>query len=124
MIFNILAIFPDTINCFFQESIVKRAIDRGVVSLNLTNIRDYTKDKHGKVDDYPFGGGRGMVLTPDPIFRALESVQTKGYIISLSPMGHRLNQQKVRELSILESLTIICGHYEGIDHRVIESLVD
>ncbi len=124
MIFNILAIFPNTINCFFQESIVKRAVDKDLVNINLINIRDYTKDKHGKVDDYPFGGGSGMVLTPDPIFRALESIQKKGYIIHLSPMGNRLDQQKVRELSMRDSLTIICGHYEGIDHRVVESLVD
>ncbi|UCB44347.1 MAG: tRNA (guanosine(37)-N1)-methyltransferase TrmD [Spirochaetota bacterium] len=124
MLFTILALFPDTVSCFFQESIVKRAIDSGVVSINLINIRDYTKDKHGKVDDYPFGGGRGMVLAPDPIFRAFESIRNRGYTIALSPMGCKLNQEKVRELSILDSLTILCGHYEGIDHRVVESLVD
>jgi tRNA (guanine37-N1)-methyltransferase len=124
MLFNILALFPDSIARFFQESIVKRAVDSGLVSINLINIRDYSKDKHGKVDDYPFGGGRGMVLAPDPIFRALESIKDRGYTIVLSPMGSKLNQQKVRELSSLDSLTMICGHYEGIDQRVVESLVD
>jgi tRNA (guanine37-N1)-methyltransferase len=124
MLFNILTLFPGTIDCFLRESILKRAIDRGVITINLINIRDHTRDKHGKTDDYPFGGGRGMVLAPDPIFRALDSTEEKGYVVSLSPMGNRLNQQRVRGLSGLDSLTIICGHYEGIDHRVIESQVD
>lgn len=124
MTFNILTLFPEIINGFFCESIIKRASRNGIIRLNLLNIRDYSTDKHGKADDYPFGGGRGMLLTPDPIFRAVESIAERGSVIYLSPKGALLNQQKVRELSRFNILTIICGHYEGIDNRVVEHLVD
>lgn len=124
MTFNILTLFPEIINGFLCESIIKRASRNGIIRLNLLNIRDYSTDKHGKVDDYPFGGGRGMLLTPDPIFRAVESIAERGSVIYLSPKGSLLNQQKVRELSRFNILTIICGHYEGIDNRVVEHLVD
>ncbi len=124
MIFNILTLFPDTIRCFFLESIIGRALEKGIVSINVVNIRDYSTERHNKVDDSPFGGGKGMLLTPDPLFRAIESIQKAGRVIYLSPMGYRLNQKKLRELAKLDSLTLICGHYEGIDHRVVECLVD
>ncbi len=124
MTFNILTLFPEIITGFFCESIIKRAVQNGIVRLNLLNIRDYSVDKHRKVDDYPFGGGRGMLLTPDPLFRAVESIDERGCVIYLSPKGSLLDQQKVRELSRFTILTIICGHYEGIDNRVVEYLVD
>lgn len=124
MIFNILTLFPDTIRCFFRESIVKRAVENEIIQINIYNIRDYSTDKHKRVDDYPFGGGRGMLLTPDPLFRAVESIKNKGQVIYLSPMGACLKQPKVKELSQEKCLTFICGHYEGIDNRVIEHLVD
>ena len=124
MIYNILTLFPETLSCFFRESILKRAIEKGVVEVRLVNIRDYSADKHKKVDDYPFGGGSGMVVCPDPLFRAVESIEKRGKVVYLSPRGSLLNQDKIRELSASEALTMICGHYEGVDNRVIEHLVD
>ncbi len=124
LVFNILTLFPDTVSCFFQESIVKRAVERGLIELRVCDIRVFSRDKHQKVDDYPFGGGRGMLMTPDPIFRAVEGLETKGKVIYLSPMGKLLKQSAVRSLAREDCLTLICGHYEGIDHRVVEHLVD
>ncbi|HUT64785.1 MAG TPA: tRNA (guanosine(37)-N1)-methyltransferase TrmD [Spirochaetota bacterium] len=124
MIFNILTLFPDMVQSFFRESIIGRAVERGILKINVVNIRDYSTDKHGKVDDAPFGGGRGMLLTPDPLFRSLDSIERRGTVIYLNPMGKRLDQRGVRDLSKLEVVTLICGHYEGIDHRVVEALVD
>jgi len=124
MIYNILTLFPETVRCFFLESIIKRAIEKQIIRINIYNIRDYSKEKHGKVDDYPFGGGKGMLLTPDPVFRAVESLDKKGYMVYMSPQGTLLNQKKVKELANSECITILCGHYEGIDNRVIEHLVD
>jgi tRNA (guanine37-N1)-methyltransferase len=124
MKFNILTLFPGTVGCFFKESIIGRAVENGILSVNIVNIRDYSTDKHQKVDDSPFGGGRGMLLQPDPIFRALEDIGDLGWVVHMSPMGSRLEQRRVRELSTLETVTLICGRYEGIDHRVIEAWVD
>lgn len=124
MIFNILTLFPDMVQSFFRESIIGRAVERGILKINVVNIRDYSTDKHGKVDDAPFGGGRGMLLTPDPLFRSLDSIERRGTVIYLNPMGKRLDQRGVRDLSKLEAVTLICGHYEGIDHRIVEALVD
>jgi len=124
MIFNILTVFPDTLKCFMGESIIKRALEKNIIRTNVLDIRDYSRDKHRKVDDYPFGGGNGMLLAPGPIFRAVESIEERGKVVYLGPMGKRLTQKLVRELSSLHTLTLICGHYEGIDHRVIENLVD
>jgi len=123
-VFHILTLFPNTIGCFFCESILKRSIERGVIEIDLIDIRNYSREKHRKVDDAPFGGGRGMLLTPDPLFRALESIGERGYVVCLSPRGRLLNQELVRELSQKPEITLICGHYEGIDHRVIETFVD
>jgi len=112
------------VGCFFQESIIGRAVENGILSVNIVNIRDYSTDRHGKVDDSPFGGGRGMLLAPDPIFRTLEELGDKGWVVHMSPMGSRLEQRRVRELSTLETVTLICSRYEGIDHRVVETWVD
>jgi tRNA (guanine37-N1)-methyltransferase len=124
MIFNVLTLFPNTLNCFIQESIVRRAVERGIVQIHIHNIRDFSSDRHKSVDDYPFGGGHGMLMSPDPLFRAIESIQERGRVICLSPMGTLLHQKRVRALAGESSVTLICGHYEGIDQRVIEHLVD
>jgi tRNA (guanine37-N1)-methyltransferase len=124
MVFNILTLFPETVRCFLRESIVKRAAEKGVVRFTIVDIRDYSTDKHRKVDDYPFGGGTGMVLGPDPLFRALESLEDRGTTVYLSPAGALLNQRKVRELARIERVTLVCGHYEGIDQRVVDRFVD
>jgi tRNA (guanine37-N1)-methyltransferase len=124
MVFNIITIFPETIRCFLRESIVKRAAEKGLVGFSIVDIRDFSTDKHRKVDDYPFGGGTGMVLSPEPLFRALESLGERGQTVYLSPAGALLNQRKVRELARLERVTLVCGHYEGIDQRVVDRFVD
>lgn len=109
---------------FLNESIIKRAIDKGKVKINLINFRDYTLDPHGKVDDTPFGGGAGMVLMVQPIYDALMSIKTKdSYVILLTPWGNVFNQRRAREFVKYKHLILICGHYEGFDDR-IKSLVD
>lgn len=124
MTFNILTLFPEMLRCFLSESILKRAFERGVASVHIIDVREHSTDKHKKVDDYPFGGGRGMVMAPDPLFRALESLSERGKVVFLSPMGKLLKQEMVRELSRGSALTLICGHYEGVDHRVVGRFVD
>jgi tRNA (guanine37-N1)-methyltransferase len=108
---------------FLSESIIKRAIENELIKINIINIRDYTFDKHKQVDDTPFGGGGGMVLKPEPLFRALENLKNSK-IIYTSPQGETLTQDLVKELSKEEEITIIAGHYEGIDERVIDEFVD
>ncbi len=123
---DILTLFPEMFQSPFSTSILKRAIDRGLVSVNLHNIRDYTHDKHHTVDDYPYGGGAGMVLKPEPIFEAVESVKPESGevpIILLSPQGRPFSQQVALELSKYSRLILICGRYEGVDERVHSHLV-
>lgn len=124
MIFVVLTLFPNTLQCFLRESIVHRAIQNGTIAVEIVNIRDYSRDKNGKVDDAPFGGGSGMLMTPDPLFRAIEGTHKRGRVVYLSPAGSPLNQERVRQLSRYEGLTLVCGHYEGIDNRVVEHVVD
>lgn len=119
---NILTLFPAMFAGFKSESIIKRAINSGALEINIIDIRDYTFDKHNTADDTPFGGGAGMVLKAEPIFRALEN--TSGKVIYTSPQGVPLNQNLSNDLSSEEEITIIAGHYEGIDERVIEEKVD
>lgn len=126
---DILTIFPKMFEAVLGESILKRAQKKGLLKINVHNIRDYSLDKHRKVDDRPFGGGPGMVMQPGPIFRAVEHIRPKSKgrrpeIILLSPQGKQLNQALARELSKVKHLILICGHYEGIDERVKERLVD
>jgi tRNA (guanine37-N1)-methyltransferase len=123
MHFDIFTLFPDMFQGPFSESILKRAQERGLLSIALHNIRDAATDKHHVVDDYPYGGGAGMVMKPDPIFAAVEAVYQSGPIILLTPQGRLFTQQVARELSRLERLTLICGHYEGVDERVRQHLV-
>ena len=116
---DILTLFPEMFDGFKSESIIKRAIDNKKVEINTCNFRTFSKDKHNKVDDTPYGGGAGMVLMCQPIFDAVESLRTeKSKVILLSPQGKKYNQKKAYELSNEEHLIFICGHYEGFDERI------
>jgi tRNA (guanine37-N1)-methyltransferase len=124
---DVLSLFPQLFEAPFSFGIFKRAIDNGLVSLNVHNIRDYTHDKHHTADDTPYGGGAGMVLKPGPIFEAVEDIKAAGgdetpYVILLTPQGRLLNQQVAQELSQKKHMVFICGHYEGEDERVREHL--
>lgn len=124
---DIVSLFPAMFSGPFGESIVQRAIDRGLVKVVLHNLRDYTLDKHRTVDDYPYGGGSGMVLKPEPIFEAVEAIKTEvgeeAWVILLTPQGRLFRQAIAQELSQKKSLVLLCGHYEGVDERVREHLV-
>jgi tRNA (guanine37-N1)-methyltransferase len=122
---DILTLFPDICRAPLGESIMKRAQENGIVDLRIHNLRDWTTDKHHIVDDAPFGGGQGMVMKPEPIFAAIEGLRNKASrVVLMSPAGHRFDQRTATQLSREPHLVIICGHYEGVDHRVIEHLVD
>lgn len=124
MKFDVLTLFPESFEPI-KQSILGRALEKNLISLNLINIRDFSKDKHKKVDDTPYGGGAGMVIKPDVVYDAYKSVEDKNAkVIYLSPQGNVLNQKKVESLSKEEHLILLCGHYEGIDQRVIEEIVD
>ena len=122
MHFDIFTLFPEMFQGPFSESILKRAQEQGLLSIGLHNIRDATTDKHHIVDDYPYGGGAGMVIKPEPIFTAVEAVYQSGPIILLTPQGRLFNQQVAHMLAQEPRLTLICGHYEGSDERVREHL--
>ena len=116
---DVLTLFPNMFDGFLNESIIKRAIDSNKVIINIHNIRDYSKDKHKKVDDYGFGGGKGMVLMPQPIFDAVESIRDEeSMVILLTPQGKQYNQVLASKLSKEKHLIFICGHYEGFDERI------
>ena len=147
MQFDVLTLFPEMFN-ILNESIIGRAKEKGLINVNLINIRDFSKNKHKKVDDTPYGGGAGMVIQPDVVYDAYKSVisniedvrnvtnskkientenvekSAKTRVIYMSPQGKKLDQQKVEELSKQEHLILLCGHYEGIDQRVLDSIVD
>ncbi len=122
MRFDVLTLFPDLFQGYLTQSLLKLAIQNGLVQIHLWNIRDWATDKHHKVDDRPFGGGPGMVLMPEPVFAAVEAVQAKeaepGQLVMLTPAGERLTQPLVRELSGCKRLLLLCGRYEGFDERV------
>ena len=122
MHFDIFTLFPGMFEGPFTESILKRAQERALLSIDLHNIRDATTDKHHVVDDYPYGGGVGMVMKPEPIFTAVESVYQSGPIILLTPQGRLFNQETARSLAHEPRITLICGHYEGFDERVRQHL--
>ncbi len=126
MKFRVLTLFPDMFKGFIETSIIGRAIQNQYIEVDCTNIRDYTLDKHQKVDDSPFGGGSGMVMQVEPLKRALLSQPQKGHshVIYLSPRGGTLTHDKVVELAQYEELVLVCGHYEGIDQRFIDTYVD
>src|SRR5438128_4533229 len=147
---DILTLFPEICRAPLSESMMKRAQESKIVDLRIHNLRDWTKDKHRIVDDAPFGGGQGMVMKPEPIFAAVESLRNENSktsnaehrtpkafasgqsnvelpaskVVLMSPAGRRFDQELAAELAGLPHLIIICGHYEGIDHRVVEHLVD
>ncbi|WP_188205785.1 tRNA (guanosine(37)-N1)-methyltransferase TrmD [Alkalibacillus aidingensis] len=119
---DILTLFPEMFTGVFESSILKKAREKGAYDYQLVDFRDYTENKHRKVDDYPYGGGAGMVLTPQPLFDAVEDLkkqnQTEPRVVLLCPQGERYTQQKAEELAEEEHLVLVCGHYEGFDERV------
>src|SRR3954471_6113973 len=126
---DIVTLFPEICRTPLGESIMKRAQENRIVELHIHNLRDWTTDKHHVVDDAPFGGGQGMVMKPEPIFAAVEDLKSqtatrKPQIVLMSPAGRRFDQQMAQQLSQESHLIIISGHYEGVDHRVIEHLID
>lgn len=124
MKFSVLTLFPDMFSPL-KESIIGKAIEDKKIELNLINIRDFSKDKHKKVDDTPYGGGAGMVMKADVVYDAYEHIKDeKAKVIFLSPQGKTLNQNKLKELATEEHIILLCGHYEGIDQRVIDEIVD
>ena len=124
MKFDVLTLFPEMFEPL-KKSIIGRAEEKDLININLINIRDFSKDKHKKVDDTPFGGGAGMVMKADVVYDAYKSIDSKdAKVIYMSPQGKKLDQSKVVELSKEEHLILLCGHYEGIDQRVIDKIVD
>ncbi len=125
MKFSVLTLFPEMFDDFFSTSIIGRAINKGVIKCRATNIRDYAFNKHKSVDDYPYGGGSGMVMQVEPLKKALEAIDDhkEAKIIYLTPKGKTLNQQMMRDFAQSEHLIMICGHYEGIDQRFIDQYV-
>lgn len=116
---DILTLFPKMFDGFLSESIIKRAIEKEKVTINIVDIRDYTPYKNNQVDDYQFGGGGGMIMMCEPVFNAVESVRTKdSHVILLTPRGKTYNETKAKKLKELKHLIIICGHYEGFDERI------
>ncbi|MBR0466978.1 MAG: tRNA (guanosine(37)-N1)-methyltransferase TrmD [Clostridia bacterium] len=126
---DIMTLFPDMCETVLNESIIGRARKSGAVNIATHNIRDFAGNKHGKVDDTPYGGGMGMVMSPSPIYDCYNSLfdrktEPKPHLIYMSPKGKTLTQERVKELSKLDRIVILCGHYEGVDERVIEEIVD
>lgn len=136
---DIVTLFPEICRAPLNESMMKRAKEKGIADVHIHNLRDWTTDRHHVVDDAPFGGGQGMVMKPEPIFAAVEELKGRtpsvqrpatsvevlsAKVILMSPAGRRFDQQLARQLSRESHLIIICGHYEGVDHRVVEHLID
>jgi len=127
MRFDILTLFPEIFNSYFSESIIKRAQEKNLIEIKIHNIRDYSKNKHKNVDDIPFGGGAGMVLTPQPLYDCIEEIKknNNGLLIYLTPQGSKFSQYKAEQFAKKQSnLIILCGRYEGIDQRIIDHFVD
>lgn len=129
MRFDVLTLFPEMFEAVLGSSIIGRAIKNRIIEVNLINIRDYSEDKHKRVDDYPYGGGAGMVMQPEPIYNAYvnitKSLKYKPKVIYLTPQGKVFNQNMAKEMSKNNKhLILLCGHYEGVDERIIEEIVD
>lgn len=118
---DVLTLFPEMFRPVTEDSILGRASEKGLIDVRLTNIRDFSNDKHNRADDYPFGGGGGMVMMADPIFGAMEHVDAKARkVVYMSPRGRILDEEKIKELANLDGFVILCGHYEGVDQRVLD----
>ena len=125
MRFDIITIFPEIFDSYFKESLIKRAIKRRLIKIQVHNLRKWTKDRHRTVDDKPFGGGLGMVMKVEPIYRAVKALKKKNSrVILFTPRGKKFNQKAAYRLSGLAHIIFICGRYEGIDERVAKNLVD
>lgn len=125
MKFTVLSLFPEILDGFFQTSLMKKAVERGLIEVNLVNIRDFAEDKHKTCDDIPYGGGAGMVLKPEPLAKALDSVgASQKRTLYPSPSGRLFRQSMAQELANEQEIVFICGRYEGIDQRVIDEYVD
>jgi tRNA (guanine37-N1)-methyltransferase len=124
--FSIITIFPDLIRNFLGYGLLEKAMRNGRVEVDVLDLREFSRDKHRKVDDRPFSGGPGMVLMPDPLFCAVEHVKSRqdGHVVLFSAYGRILTQERVKEFAALEHLILICGRYEGVDQRAIDALVD
>ena len=127
MNFHVLTLFPDMIEAGLHTSVTGRALQNGYIHLNAVNIRDYSKDKHKHVDDYPYGGGAGMVMQPEPIYLAYEditqNIEKKPRVVYVTPQGAVFNQSMAEEFAKEEDLIFLCGHYEGVDERILEEIV-
>ena len=127
MNFHILTLFPEMVMDGLNTSIIGRAIEAGLLEINAVNIRDYSTNKHMKVDDYPYGGGAGLVMQPEPVYRAYKDLEKdmkkKPRVVYLTPQGTTFHQEMAKELAKEEELVFLCGHYEGIDERVLEEIV-
>ncbi|MBS5786397.1 tRNA (guanosine(37)-N1)-methyltransferase TrmD [Clostridioides mangenotii] len=128
MRFHIMTLFPDIFTSYMNESIMKRAVEKEIIEVHVYNIRDYSTNKHKKVDDYPFGGGAGMVMTPQPIYDTYKHIVDKfdikdPKVIYLTPKGRVFKQTIAEELSIGEDVILLCGHYEGVDQRIIDLII-
>ncbi len=128
MIFDVMTLFPTLIQSVCNESIIGRAMQKGLISLNAVDIRNYANNKHNSVDDYPYGGGCGMVMQCQPIYDCyldlIKNCKNKPHTVYMSPKGKVLTQKKALELSKLDRLVILCGHYEGVDQRVLDEIID
>ena len=124
MNYNIITIFPELVKMFAKTGFIKRAIEKEYIDINIINLRDYSNNKHNRVDDKSYGGGPGMVMQYEPIYNSIKDIKKKGSVIYLSPQGKPLTQGKLKNLSLEDNLTILCGRYEGVDQRVIDNLID
>ena len=130
MVFDIMTLFPDLVNYVLAESIIGRAQKNGAIEIATYNIRDYSEDKHRRVDDTPYGGGKGMLMMAPPIYNCYEAIcrkrseqNLKRRVIFMSPSGSLFNQKKAEELAAYDQLIILCGHYEGVDRRILDEIV-
>ena len=127
MTFNIMTLFPGIISAYINESIIKNAIENKIIQVNIYNIRDYSQNKHKKVDDYPYGGGGGMLMTPQPIYDCYMDIKKHNKntkLLLFSPKGSTLNNNMSYEYAKLDNITLLCGHYEGIDQWIVDMIVD